>query len=123
MRIGNQLGGVLVWVLAVAMSGPAGAQTAERVTTVPLGGTLGGQAGDRYFGVYVPTRFGGELRIKATSGEVAELRRAPDGPVIANGRDIGLDRQGWYTFKVKGAQVSVEGSGPVAVKGTPIQLN
>jgi hypothetical protein len=103
MGIGNRLGGGLVWVVAATMSVAVEAQTAERVTTVPLGGSLGGQAGDRYFGVYVPTRFGGELRIKTTSGEVAELKKAPDGPSIANGQDLGLDQQGWYTFKVKGA--------------------
>ena len=78
MRIGNRLGGVLVWALAATMSVAAGAQTAERVTTVPLGGSLDGQSGDRYFGVYVPTRFGGELTIKATSGQVVGLK-GPDG--------------------------------------------
>ncbi len=116
MRIGNRLGGVLVWGLAVTMSVAAGAQTAERVTTVPLGGSLDGQSGDRYFGVYVPTRFGGELRIKTTSGEMTELKRSPDGPTITNGQDVGLDHQGWYTFKVTGAKK------PYAVETTFVQV-
>ena len=77
MRIGNRLGGVLVWAVAVTMSVTAGAQTTERVTTVALGGSLDGQHGDRYFGVYVPTRFGGELKVKASSGQVAPESRRP----------------------------------------------
>ena len=52
----------------------ASARTAEHVTTVPLGGSLDGQSGDRYFGVYVPTRFGGELKVKTTAGQVVELK-------------------------------------------------
>jgi hypothetical protein len=102
MRIGNRLGGVLVWALAATMSVAASAQTTERVTTVPLGGSSDGQSGDRYFGVYVPTRFGGELRIKATSGQVVGLK-GPNGASLSNGQDVGLDHQGWYTFKVEGA--------------------
>ena len=108
MRIGNRLGGVLVWAVAATMSVAAGAQTTERVTTVPLGGSLDGQTGDRYFGVYVPTRFGGELTIKATSGEVAELK-GPDGAALTNGQDIGMDHQGWYTFKVAGREEALHG--------------
>src|SRR5262245_7102742 len=102
MRIGNRLGGMLVWALAATMSVADGAQTTERVTTVPLGGSLDGQTGERFFGVYVPTRFGGELTIKATSGKVVELR-GPDGVPRTIGQEIGLDRFGWYTFKVEGA--------------------
>src|SRR4051812_37690109 len=98
MRIGNRLGGVLVWAFAATMSVAAWAQATERRTIVPLGGSLGGQAGDRYFGVYVPTRFGGELRITASSGQVVELK-GPNGASLSNGQDVGLDHQGWYTFK------------------------
>ena len=103
MCIGNRLGGVLVWALAATMTVAAGAQTSERVTTVPLGGSLDGLTGDRFFGVYVPTRFGGELKIKATAGQVVDLK-GPDGAPRTNGQDVGLDRQGWYTFRVQGAQ-------------------
>jgi hypothetical protein len=102
MRIGNRLGGVLVWALVATTSVAAGAQTTERVTTVPLGGSLGGQSGERFFGVYVPTRFGGELRIKASRGQVVDLK-GPDGATRTNGQDIGLDHHGWYLFKVQGA--------------------
>ena len=97
------------------MSVAAGAQTTERVTTVPLGGSLDGQTGDRYFGVYVPTRFGGELTIKTTSGKVVELK-GPDGTALANGQDVGMDQQGWYTFKVEGAKK------PYTVETTFVQV-
>ena len=116
MRIGNRLGGVLVWALAATMSVAAGAQTAERVTTVPLGGSLDGQTGDRYFGVYVPTRFGGELTIKATLGSRWSELKGPEGAILTNGQDIGLDQQGWYTFKVEGAKK------PYTVETTFVQV-
>jgi hypothetical protein len=102
MRIGNRLGGVLVWALAATMSVAASARTTERVH-VPLGGSLDGQTSDHYFAVYVPTRFGGELKVTATAGQVVELT-GPTGKVAANGQDIGFDHQGWYTFKVEGAE-------------------
>ena len=72
---------VLFWAFAATMGVAAGAGTAEHITSIPLGGTLGGQTGDRYYGVYIPTRFGGELTIKATSGQVVEMkgpRGSPD---------------------------------------------
>src|SRR5439155_27174675 len=53
MRIGNRLGGMLVWAWAASMGVAASARTAERVI-VPLGGSLDGQTGDRYYGVYIP---------------------------------------------------------------------
>ncbi len=115
MRIGNRLGGVLVWAFAATMSVAAWAQATERVTTVPLGGSSDGQTGDRYFGVYVPTRFGGELTIKASSGRVVELK-GPQGASLSNGQDVGLDHQGWYTFKVEGA------SQPYRVQTTFVQV-
>ena len=49
MRIGNWLGGSVIWALAATMSMAAGAGTAEHVTTVPLGGSLDGQSGDHYY--------------------------------------------------------------------------
>jgi hypothetical protein len=116
MRIGNRLGGVLVWALAAATSASAGAQTTERVTTVPLGGSLDGQTGEHFFGVYVPTRFGGELTIKATRGKVVDLK-GPDGAPRTNGQDIGVDHHGWYTFKVQGADKQ-----PYGVETTFVQL-
>src|SRR5262249_10105624 len=103
------------WALAATMNVAAWAQATERVTTIPLGGSSGGETGDRYFGVYVPTRFGGELRIKATSGQVVELK-GPGGAPLSNGQDVGLDRRGWYTFKVEGA------TRPYAVETTFVQV-
>jgi hypothetical protein len=114
MRIGNRLGGLLVWACAATMSVAGSARTTERVS-VPLGGALDGQTGDRYFAVYVPTRFGGELKVATTAGEVAELQR-PGGAAQANGQEIGLDHQGWYTFKVE------EAKKPYTVSTTFVQV-
>src|SRR4051794_8103474 len=105
MRSGNRLGGLLAWALAATMGVAVEAQTSEQVTSIPLGGKAGGESGDRYFGVYIPTRFGGELTIKASSGQVVELK-GPRGQALSNGKDIGVDREGWVTFKVKGAKPS-----------------
>jgi hypothetical protein len=106
MRIGNWLGGWVIWVLAATISVTANAGAAEHVTTVPLGSSLDGQSGEHYYGVYVPTRFGGELRIKTTEGQVVELRKGTDGAVLTNGQEIGFDQQGWFTFKIAGAKKS-----------------
>ena len=103
MRIGNWLGGSVIWALAATMSMAASAGTAEHVTTVPLGGSLDGQSGDHHYGVYVPTRFGGELKVTTTDGQVVDLK-GPKGTPKVNGQDIGFDQQGWYTFKVAGAK-------------------
>ncbi|RUL88810.1 hypothetical protein [Tautonia sociabilis] len=106
MRIGNGLSGFAVWALVALAAIPtcAAARTPqERVQPVPLGGTLPGQEGDRYFGVYIPTRYGGELTISASSGRVEELL-GPDGRPRANGGEVGRDRHGWYTFAVRGAE-------------------
>ncbi len=78
MRIGNWLGGSVIWALAATMGMAAGAGTAEHVTTIPLGGSLDGQSGDHHYGVYVPTRFGGELKITTTRGPGRRLE-GPDG--------------------------------------------
>jgi hypothetical protein len=114
MRIGNRLGGVLVWALVATGGVAANARTTERVI-VPLGSTLDRQTGDRYFGVYVPTRFGGQLTVTASSGQVSELK-GPNGADQPNGQDIGLDHQGWYTFRVEGAKK------PYTVETTFVQV-
>ena len=103
MRIGNWLGGSVIWAWAATMGMAAGSGTAEHVTTVPLGGTMDGQSGDHHYGVYVPTRFGGELKVTTTEGQVVDLK-GPTGTPKVNGQDIGFDQQGWYTFKVEGAK-------------------
>jgi hypothetical protein len=103
MGIGNRLVGLVMWAVAGMSGVTVVADTANRVTTVPLGGASDTQTGDRHFGVYVPTRFGGELTLKSTEGRVAELK-GPDGTAKINGQDVGTDHQGWYTFKVEGAK-------------------
>jgi hypothetical protein len=105
MRKGNRLreaiaGAVLAAGLSVWI--PV-AEAADRVQPVPLGGTLKDQSGDRQFGVYVPTRFGGELTVSTSSGKVEALI-GPDGKPRSNGGEVGNDQQGWFTFKVTGAK-------------------
>ncbi len=104
MRIGNWLVGGVAGALIVAMAATAmpRAEAAEQVQPVPLGGSLSGQKGDKYFGVYVPTKFGGSLAIKATSGKVVEIK-GPDGKERRDGQEVGNDQHGWYTFKVTDA--------------------
>lgn len=103
MRIGIRFGGVIALVVVIASSsGDARGAGAERVRPVPLGGTLPNQVGDQFYGTYVPTRFGGILTVKTTSGTVEALT-GPDGKSRANGEDTGEGQHGWYTFKVVGA--------------------
>ena len=103
MRIGNWLGGAVIWAWAATMSMASGAGTAEHVTTIPLGGALDGQSGDHHYGVYIPTRFGGELKVTTTEGQIVEFK-GPNGAPKVNGQEIGFDQQGWYTFKIQGAK-------------------
>ncbi|MBV8317733.1 MAG: hypothetical protein JOZ53_22560, partial [Planctomycetaceae bacterium] len=107
MRIGNRFGGAVLLSVVALISAPraSGADGVERVQTVPLGGSLPDQSGDRHFGVYIPTRFGGVLTIKTTSGTVGPII-GPDGKERLNGQELGLNQpagqehQGWYTFTV-----------------------
>src|SRR5262249_38712170 len=78
------------------------AGVAERVQPVPLGGAISEQEGDRQFGVYVPTQFGGELTIKTTVGTVSKIT-GPDGRERRNGQEVGRNQHGWYTVVVTGA--------------------
>jgi hypothetical protein len=104
MRSGDRLGGAVFWSIVVLISVPwaSRAATPERVQPVPLGGTLANQSGDRQYGVYIPTRFGGELGIRTTSGTVGEIT-GPDGRPRQNGQEVGRNQHGWYTFRVTGA--------------------
>jgi hypothetical protein len=117
MRIGNKLGGTVFWSIVVLLSVPwaSGAGPAERVQPVPLGGQLSDQTGDRFYGVYVPTRFGGQLTIKTTSGTVAAIT-GPDGRERQNGEDVGSGAHGWYSFAVQGS------TGPYTVETTFVQI-
>jgi hypothetical protein len=103
MRIGNWLGGALFWAFVAVQGMAVDARASEHVTPVPLGGGLDKLSGDRHYGVYVPTRFGGELQVKTTSGQVVDLK-GPNGVARINGQEVGIDQQGWYTFKVEGAK-------------------
>jgi len=105
MRIGNRLGGSAAGLvlIAVTMAVSSAAAGVERVRPVPLGGSIPGQAGDRQFGVFIPTKFGGTLTIKATTGEIGAIT-GPDGKPRGNGAEVGNDQQGWYTFRVTGAE-------------------
>jgi len=115
MRIGIRLVGALAGAAIVAMTATMAlaASAIEEVKHVPLGGSLTGQVGERYFGVYVPTRFGGTLTIKATSGTVEEIV-GPDGKPRKNGEEVGNDQQGWYRFKV----VKPEQDAPYTIETT-----
>jgi phage protein D/phage baseplate assembly protein gpV len=61
---------------------------------------------------------GGKVTIKGTG----DIEISSDANVKLKA-GANLELEATAQLKVKGAQVSVEGSGPVAVKGTPIQLN
>lgn len=106
MRIGSRIGVRMAWVI-VAMSATfaRGGINADRVQPVPLGGSLANQIGDRAYGVYVPTRFGGQLTISSSSGTIGPIT-GPDGAPRTNGAEVGNDKQGWFTFKVVGAEGS-----------------
>jgi len=93
-----------VLVVASMMTGLAATPTEEspRMRPLPLGGVWSIDAGDRHFGVYIPTQFGGVLTVETTSGKVGRVE-GPDGRGRPNGEDIGLGAPGWYTFEVEGA--------------------
>lgn len=90
-------------VLALVVACGSRAHAVERVQPVPLGGSIAGQQGEKFFGVYVPTRFGGNLTVKVSAGRV-EAITGPDGRRRSNGEDVGMDAHGWYTFRVVGAE-------------------
>lgn len=118
MRIGNRLGGTMVLAISAVMFATiSGGASAEQVQPVPLGGSLPDQKGDRAYGVYVPTKFGGVLSIKATSGEVERIV-GPDGRPRKNGEEVGENVHGWYTFFVKDAEKDT----PYKVETTFVQV-
>lgn len=108
MRIGIRLGGAMAWTIVAAVSASFAFGADEgRVQPVLLGGTVPGLSGDRYYGVYIPTRFGGVLTVSTTGGDIAALT-GPDGRPRTNKQDVGLNQQGWYTFRVEGAKEPYE---------------
>ncbi|GAC1449143.1 MAG: hypothetical protein NVSMB9_32860 [Isosphaeraceae bacterium] len=93
----------LVLALASVFAPPvARAGDVGRLQAIPLGLPVEDQAGERCYGVYVPTRHGGVLSIKTTAGKVVGVV-GPEGRGRVNGEDVGKDAQGWYTFDVTGA--------------------
>ncbi len=115
MRIGNWLGGsvLVAWLAMVGVQATAGEP--ERPISVPLGNPLAGQSGDRHYGVYIPTRFGGRLTVKTTEGTIADFK-GPRGTPWRNGEEIGVDQQGWYLFKIEGSK------NPYTVEASFVQL-
>ncbi len=107
MRIGNRLGasarGFAVAALIVLAPAMTSVDAADHLQPVPLGGSLPNLKGDQQFGVYVPTRFGGELTIKTTEGSIGPIK-GPDGQTYRNGQDVGEAHHGWYQFAVSGAK-------------------
>ena len=116
MRIGIRLGGAMFGVIVTMMGTTTRADSAERVVAIPLGGSLEAQMGDHHFGVYIPTRFGGELTITSTEGKVEEIK-GPNGVVRTNGQDVGMDQHGWFTFRVVGAKKPYQGRDQVRPDG------
>ncbi|HEV3122215.1 MAG TPA: hypothetical protein VGY53_09940 [Isosphaeraceae bacterium] len=103
-------------VVALAWaSGALAAELQERVQPIPLGGALAGQSGEKGYGVYVPTRFGGTLTITVSDGIVEDLK-GPDHNPRTNGGEVGTGQHGWYTFRVKGAKQ------PYTVTSTFVQV-
>lgn len=73
---------------------------------VPLGGALHSGANPGYFKVYMPTKWGGKLKIDTLGGTRSEVRY-PDGAVFTDAgeteKETGENKQGWYTFEVAGS--------------------
>jgi hypothetical protein len=117
MRIGSRIGGAMVGAVVAALTAASalGADAAQRVPSVPLGGVLAYQSGDRTYGVYIPTRFGGVLTVQASAGTVDAIT-GPDGRLRQNGAEVGENQQGWYTFKVAGAKT------PYTISTTFVQV-
>ena len=117
MRIGIRFSLAILGasLAAIAANSTVGAEPLKQVQPVPIGGSLSGQSGDQYFGIYVPTKFGGVLTIASTDGRVEKLT-GPDGKPRTNGQEVGSNVHGWYTFLVAGA------TGPYQVSNTFIQV-
>ena len=110
MRIGNRLGGRGRRGDArrdVRGHDGGGGRRRSESSQSPWADTLANQSGDQHFGVYVPTRFGGELTVKTTDGKVVNAWSAPTARSVSNGQEVGVNQQGWYTFKVAGAGASL----------------
>ncbi|AGA27980.1 hypothetical protein [Singulisphaera acidiphila] len=104
MRIGISLCGAMACALLASTPSTRQVVAAEAVRPVPLGGILGGQTGDQSYGVYVPTRHGGMLAVRAGTCTIEALT-GPDGRPRVNGQEVGgADAHGWYTFKVTGTE-------------------
>jgi hypothetical protein len=115
MFIGNRLLGLVIGTVVIGSTTLVLADEPPRAIPVPLGGVSQTQTGDQLFGVYVPTRFGGELRVTSTDGKILDRKTAAN-TTWTDGQDIGTDHHGWYTFKVEGAKK------PYTIETTFVQL-
>ena len=109
MRIGNRLGGAVIGRGRRHGGDDRPARTPRSESRPsPWVARSKSRTGDHYYGVYVPTRFGGELTIKSTDGQ----GRRDQGP-----RRRGADQRpgrrrrpaGWYTFRVDGREEALHG--------------
>ena len=117
MRIGNRLGGCVIGAFVAVLGMAAGAQAAERVTTVPLGGSLAGQ-NRRPLLMASTSRRGSAAssRSRRPPARSSSSRSRPQRRERTNGQEVGLDQQGWYTFRVVGAEK------PYTVETTFVQV-
>ncbi|MFM7318992.1 MAG: hypothetical protein ACKO5E_18760 [bacterium] len=85
-----------------AAAAPATAEPSKtmQVLSVPLGGRTVSLDGDKKFGIYVPTRFGGSLTVDISEGTITNFK-GPDGRAFDNGAETAVNQHGWYTFDVK----------------------
>jgi hypothetical protein len=97
------LAAVTLWLIPAEFA--CHADQSQLIERLPLGLKLDGQSGTRCFGVFIPTRYGGELTVTVDGGKVGPII-GPDGRERANGADVGLNAHGWYTFTVAGSQDS-----------------
>src|SRR5262249_27825856 len=105
MRFGNRLGTATLALFLVTITTCLAARADEPsgFRALSLGGSLAASPDDRHFGVYVPTRFGGDLTISTTDGTIGPIT-GPDGREWPNRGEVDVEGQGWYTFSVSGAK-------------------
>ena len=79
MRIGIRLGGCVIGAFFAFLGMAAAHRPPSESRRSPWVDHSLGKSATITYGVYVPTRFGGELTVKASSGKVVELK-GPNGP-------------------------------------------
>jgi hypothetical protein len=76
-------------------------------TKLPLGGTAGPAATDSCYKTYVPDRWGGIFNVTPNAAGALKDLRGPDGKPFVNNTETGMDKHGWYTFRVTGTNFNV----------------